>query len=139
MICSPESSNMPRVASNYVGLNPSYSMYAPTGLPVQEKTVAKGLMFHHFHGGVHPDVQGSISAAQFADILDFVGVKHILDPHEWCERATRGALGKLDLCITFDDSLRGQFDVALPVLESYGLKAFWFVYSSVFEGQFAPL
>jgi peptidoglycan/xylan/chitin deacetylase (PgdA/CDA1 family) len=114
-------------------------MYNSTGLTVQVNTAAKGLMFHHFYGGAHPDVQGAISTAQFADILEFVGVKRILDPYEWCERARRGALDERDLCITFDDSLRCQFDLALPVLESYGLKAFWFVYSSVFEGQFTPL
>src|SRR4051812_1212306 len=91
-------------------------------------------MFHHFHGGAHARGQGAISAQQLDELLDFVGAGRILPALEWQERSTRGTLAPDDLCITFDDALRCQVDIALPVLESRGLTAFWFVYSSVFEG-----
>jgi peptidoglycan/xylan/chitin deacetylase (PgdA/CDA1 family) len=42
-----------------------------------------------------------------------------------------------DVCLTFDDGLLSQYDVARPVLERHGLTAFWFVYSAVFEGEVA--
>jgi peptidoglycan/xylan/chitin deacetylase (PgdA/CDA1 family) len=31
------------------------------------------------------------------------------------------------VCLTFDDGLLSQYDIALPVLENYNLNAFWFV------------
>ena len=95
---------------------------------------AHGLMFHHFCDGVHARGQGAITAAEFDDLLEFVGPARILGAKEWEERSRRGELDCDDVCITFDDALRCQIDVALPVLEARGLTAFWFVYSSVFEG-----
>jgi peptidoglycan/xylan/chitin deacetylase (PgdA/CDA1 family) len=43
------------------------------------------------------------------------------------------------LCLTFDDNLRCQFDVALPVLRRQGITAFWFVYTSVLQGNLERL
>ena len=68
-------------------------------------------------------------------MIEFLGSKSILPAREWLALAIRDGLGENDLCLTFDDSLRCQYDVALPVLEDYGLTGFWFVYSSVFEGR----
>lgn len=98
-----------------------------------------GTMFHHFHGGNHLPVQGSISADEFEAILQYVGIDRFLSPEEWLHRFEQGQLSPHHLCITFDDGLRCQYDVALPILEKYGLTAFWFVYSAVFEGQFPKL
>ena len=39
------------------------------------------------------------------------------------------------MCLTFDDGLRSQFKYALPILKKYNLKAFWFVFSSVYENK----
>lgn len=95
---------------------------------------AHGIMFHHFYDAVHPRGQGAISAGEFADMLEFLGRGRFLPAREWLRRAIEGSLGDDDLCLTFDDALRCQYDIALPVLERHGLTAFWFVYSSVFEG-----
>ena len=91
-------------------------------------------MFHHFHNKAHPKVQGSISQEEFEDILNFVGIGRILNSFDWLEKLGEGRLSKEDVCITLDDSLLCQFEIALPVLEKFNLTAFWFVYSSVFEG-----
>jgi len=96
---------------------------------------AHGIMFHHFHGGEHPCVQGSISASELNDIIDQIGADNILSAETWIERARLGDLSNRDICLTFDDGLRCQYDVALPVLYDRGLTAAWFVYSSVFEGH----
>jgi peptidoglycan/xylan/chitin deacetylase (PgdA/CDA1 family) len=64
--------------------------------------------------------------------LLYVGIENILSPQEWLSRLETNELSPKDLCITFDDGLRCQAEIALPVLERYGIKAFWFVYSSVF-------
>lgn len=98
-----------------------------------------GLMFHHFHGGVHPAVQGSIDAEQFRAILEAVGVQNILSAEAWTQKAIRGTLGPTDTCVTFDDALLCQYEVAKPVLDELGIKAFWFIYTSVFEGTIEKL
>lgn len=67
--------------------------------------------------------------------MQYVGIENILSPAQWLEKLAKKKLKAKDICLTFDDGLRCQFDVALPVLEKYKLTAFWFVYSSVFEGQ----
>lgn len=92
-------------------------------------------MFHHFHGSGHRPSQGSIDARQLHEMLQTVGVSKILPAWLWLERAVAGTLANDELCLTFDDNLRCQLDVALPVLNELKLTAFWFVYSSVFNGN----
>jgi peptidoglycan/xylan/chitin deacetylase (PgdA/CDA1 family) len=94
--------------------------------------VAHGVMFHHFHGPDHAETQGSISAEELSCLLDYLGGERILGASEWTERALNGSLRENDLCLTFDDALRSQIDIALPVLEKRNLTAFWFVYSEAF-------
>lgn len=94
-----------------------------------------GIMFHHFHNSVHPVGQGSISADQFEDLIKFVGRERILSAEEWLFKANQSDLSEGDLCITFDDNLRCQYDIAVPVMKTYDIKPFWFVYSSVIQGN----
>jgi len=101
---------------------------------------AYGLMFHHFHGhSGAPQGQGSISAQELAKLIEYVGRNRILSAEEWVLRAEDGSLNDTDICLTFDDALRCQYDIAVPVLRDLGLTAFWFIYSSVFEGKIEPL
>lgn len=102
--------------------------------------VAHGIMFHHFHGLGHPQVQGSLDAGQLVDMLDFMKKSHrILDPQLWIEKALEARLETDDLCLTFDDGLLSQYEVAVPVLRDLGYTGFFFVYSSVFEGGIEQL
>jgi len=89
-----------------------------------------GIMFHHFHGGEHPKQQGSISESEFNGLLDFYSRDHaILSADEWKRRAFCQTLNENDVCLTFDDGLRCQYDLALPILKDRGLTTFWFVYT----------
>ena len=103
-----------------------------TGLSV----VPHGLMFHHFHGpGLAPS-QGSISGDTLARIIDRYRDSHnLLDAADYLQRARNNQLEACDTCLTFDDSLLCQYQVALPVLQHYNLRGFWFVYSSVITGN----
>ncbi len=93
-------------------------------------------MFHRFRPGDATTAwQGALSSEDFERILLHVGIGSILAPDEWLSRLGEGRLCDQDICITFDDGLRCQVDHALPVLERYGLQAFWFVYSCVFSGR----
>jgi len=100
-----------------------------------ETESAHGVMLHHFHGKRHPVGQGSISSQEFAELLDFIGLSRILPAEEWLARAVSNRLMADDICLTFDDNLMCQFDIAVPVLRRFGLTAFWFVYTSVVEGK----
>ena len=97
--------------------------------------VPHGLMFHHFINDGESAVQGEITADELAAMIEFVGAKHILPAKVWLDRAISRRLSDADICITFDDALLCQYEIAKPVLESFDLTAFWFVYSSVFEGM----
>ncbi|MCX7836046.1 MAG: polysaccharide deacetylase family protein [bacterium] len=94
-----------------------------------------GLMFHHFHDHQrHPEVQGSIDAETFEALLRFVGLDRIVPAQLWMERFLDGTLPEDALCLTFDDALRSQYDVAFPVLQKLGLTGFFFIYTSPLEG-----
>jgi len=92
-----------------------------------------GIMFHRFFDATHPRGQGAIDAETFDRLLARYRDR-ILPPSEWLRRAKADLLRDDDVCLTFDDALRCQIDVALPVMRDRNVQAFWFVYSSVFEG-----
>ncbi len=92
-------------------------------------------MFHRFCDDVHVRSQGAITAEELEEIITGLGPENFLSAGEWMTAAIDGTLGTNQCCVTFDDGLRCQFDIALPVLEKYGLKAFWFIYTSIHAGQ----
>ncbi len=101
-----------------------------------KKNFYHGIMFHHFHDTKHHlKSQGSISKDQFFKLIKFVGRKNILDADIFFERLKLNSLKENEVCFTFDDGIKSQIDVALPVLEDFKIKSFFFVYSSMFEGK----
>ena len=95
-----------------------------------------GIMFHHFHdGGIHKKGQGSIDKDEFYKLIKFIGRNNILDADIFFERLKKNKLKEKDVCLTFDDAIKCQVDVALPILEELKIKSFFFVYSSIFEGK----
>lgn len=94
-----------------------------------------GIMFHHFCDDVrHVSGQGAISAYQLEEILDAFAGK-ILSAPEWLDRFLRQDLTDGEVCLTFDDGLLCQFEIALPVLQARGIKAFWFPYTAALAGE----
>ena len=95
-----------------------------------------GIMFHHFHDeGIHARSQGSISKDEFYKLINFIGKKNILDADVFFEKFKQNKLKENELCLTFDDGIKCQIDVALPVLEDLKIKSFFYVYTSMFEGK----
>ncbi len=94
-------------------------------------------MFHHFHGGtLQATGQGSLNSQNFRKILFYLKKNFkILKPSEWIKKITTNKLKPNEICLTFDDALLSQYKIALKEMDKLDLKAFWFIYSSVFEGQ----
>lgn len=93
--------------------------------------VPHGIMFHHFYDDNHIKGQGAISAEQLKSIIEHYGADRILSADVWTAKANDNSLKSGDVCLTFDDALLCQYDIALPVLQQYNIRAFWFVYTSV--------
>lgn len=100
-----------------------------------------GIMFHHFHdAGKHIRCQGSIDADDLAEMIEYYGINHnVISADCFFEKVRGKKLAENDVCITFDDALLCQYEIALPVLEAYNLKAFWFLYTSPLEGKYEKL
>ena len=93
-----------------------------------------GIMFHHFHDdGIHTKGQGSIDKDDFYKMINFIGRNNILDADIFFEKFKNNKLKEKEVCLTFDDGIKCQIDVALPILEELKIKSFFFVYTSMFE------
>ena len=98
------------------------------------KTFFHGVMFHHFHNnnGIHKKSQGSIDRNQLIRIIKKIGRKNILDSDIFLKRFIKKKLKESEVCLTFDDGLKCQFDIVLPVLQKYKIKAFFCKHISLY-------
>jgi peptidoglycan/xylan/chitin deacetylase (PgdA/CDA1 family) len=93
------------------------------------------IMFHHFHNDKHLPAQGSLSSSDFSEMLDWLDYKfNLIGATEYLKRFEQSQLKDNDVCLSFDDALLCQYDIATPILKDRGIDAFFFVYSSVFSG-----
>jgi len=93
-----------------------------------------GIIFHHFHDDLmHTRGQGSISKDDFYKLINYIGKNNILDAEIFFEKFKNNTLKEREVCLTFDDAIKCQIDVALPVLEDLKIKSFFFAYTSMFE------
>lgn len=92
-----------------------------------------GIMFHHIHDNKrYKPGQGSISIKEFEKIIRFVRRKNILDAQDFIHKLTSRKLKSKHICLTFDDALKSQIDLIVPVLDKLKIKAFFFVYTEIF-------
>lgn len=94
------------------------------------------VMFHHFHNEQHPIGQGSLSADQFERMIDWLTERYsLLNADEYLFKLKQKKLDKSDICLTFDDALLCQSEIAAPILKKRNIQAYFFVYSSPFMGN----
>ena len=97
------------------------------------KTQTHSVMFHHFHGDNHKPTQGSLSAGNFRDLINWLRDRYsLIGAAEYLDRAMNGSLDASDVCLSFDDALKCQYDIAVPVMADNKIDAFFFVHSSAF-------
>ena len=93
-------------------------------------------MFHHFHNINHLPAQGSLSASDFDLMINWLRDRYvILDAQEYMSRFLSQTLKNKDICLSFDDGLKCQYDIAVPVLKKHNIFAFFFVSSSTFSDE----
>ncbi len=98
------------------------------------------VMFHHFHNKKHSYSQGSLSSYDFIEIIEWLNQNYkILSANEYLKKFKNNSIKNTDICLSFDDSLKCQFDIAIPILKLFKIKAFFFVYSSAFSNNPDPL
>ena len=86
-----------------------------------------GIMFHHFHDDViHKRGQGSISKDEFYKLIRFIGQENILDAEVFLDKLSNNKIKQNEVCFTFDDAIKCQLDIALPVLEDLKNKDLFF-------------
>jgi peptidoglycan/xylan/chitin deacetylase (PgdA/CDA1 family) len=102
--------------------------------------VPHSVMFHHFHDDKHLPAQGSLSYSDFINMIEWLN-KHysLLSASQFKYNFENGTLKDTDICLSFDDALQCQYDIAVPVMERLGIQAFFFVYSSAFSQTPDPL
>lgn len=94
------------------------------------------VMFHHFHNERDPIGQGSLTATQFEDMIDWLtGRYSLLNADEYLYKLKQKKLDANDICLTFDDALLCQSEIAAPILKRRNIQAYFFVYSSPFMGN----
>ena len=91
-------------------------------------------MFHHFHDETHKSSQGSLSDHDFISMIEWLKFNYsLIGANEYKHKFETNTLKDYEVCLSFDDALKCQFEIAIPILKDYGLDAFFFIYSSVFD------
>jgi peptidoglycan/xylan/chitin deacetylase (PgdA/CDA1 family) len=92
-----------------------------------------GIMFHHFHDNLkHIKTPGSITKDDFYKMVKFIGRENILDADDFLYRFKEKKLLSKNVCLTFDDGSRSQYDIGLPILNDLNIKCFFFIHTSIF-------
>ncbi len=100
------------------------------------KNFYHGVVFHLFHDELrHKKAHGSLSKDNFKEIIEIIGRENILDAEIFYQKLLEDKLKDNHVCFTFDDAHKSAIDIALPVLEDFKIKSFFYVYSSVLEGN----
>lgn len=98
------------------------------------RDVPRGVMLHHFHRPGQTPVADSLAAEQLHQLLDRLDAR-LHDAGEFAHRHAAGTLPDDAMCLTFDDTLASQYEIAAPVLAERGLRAFFFCQTAPLAGD----
>ena len=91
------------------------------------KKLKPGIMFHHFWSVNYRKTPGALNKTFFKNKLYNLSKKfNLLSASNYLKLLKSNKLKKNDIFISFDDALKCQIDIALPVLDSMKIKAFFF-------------
>ncbi len=96
--------------------------------------VPHSIVFHNLHNKHSEKLQGSISAYKFKKIIIYLKKNYnLLDADIFLKKFNNGRLKNGDVCLSFDDGLKSQYKIALPILKQYKIKALFFVFTESFS------
>ena len=94
------------------------------------KIKSNTLMFHNFHDNVNfLYTPGSLSTSTFENLIKSLKLKKysILKPAEFFSKLLKKKLNKKEILLTFDDGLKCQIKLVLPILKRYKLEGIFFI------------
>lgn len=101
---------------------------------------AHSIVFHNLHNQNSIKLNGSISENRFKKIIMYLKKNYnLIDADIYLKKAINNKLKKNDVCLSFDDGLKSQIEIALPILQKYNLKAFFFIFSESLENKVSSL
>lgn len=93
------------------------------------------LIFHRVHARPDPLFPHEPDAQRFEAIVRYVSATYrVMTLREAIAHVERGVLPPRSLVITFDDGYADNAEVALPILQRYGLQATFFVSTGFLDG-----
>jgi peptidoglycan/xylan/chitin deacetylase (PgdA/CDA1 family) len=102
----------------------------------QINSFTHSVMFHHFYDDEkHPQGQGAISSSDFTKAIKYLDEHYcLISASDYLTHFLGNTLQDNHICLSFDDALKCQIDIALPILEKNNLNAFFFIYTSPLTG-----
>lgn len=93
------------------------------------------LIYHRVLPHPDPYLKGVIDAAAFdAEMSILASSFRVISLHEALRRLDSNSLPGRSVCITFDDGYADNADVALPILQKYGMQATFFIAAGYING-----
>lgn len=103
--------------------------------PAGDRARLSILIFHRVHEAPDSLFPEEVTAERFDRLLAALGAAFNLLPlPEAIERLRAGTLPSRPACITFDDGYRDNAEVALPILQRYGVHATFFIATGFLDG-----
>lgn len=103
--------------------------------PAGARARLSAFYFHRVLEAPDPLLPFEPDARMFDRMLAWIGAQfRVLEPLEACERLYAGTLPARAAVISFDDGYRDNYTVALPILQSHGMRAVFFVATGYLEG-----
>ncbi len=80
--------------------------------------------------------QGSIQPSTLKKFIETNGSDRFFSDKDLEKFVNEGEINDEKICLTFDDGLMSQFTSAKPILDSFGIKCLWFIYTKIFDNEY---
>ncbi len=97
----------------------------------------KTIMFHRFKNKNNISTgQGSFSSQKLKNYIEQIGENKFFKDKEINNLLNKSIVPSGKILLTFDDGLFSQYESAKPILDKYGIKSIWFIYTKIFNNNF---
>jgi len=94
-------------------------------------------MFHRFNDCKNNSTgQGSFSPSRLKEYIESIGKDNFFNIEDIINLRKKSIIPDGKILLTFDDGLFSQYQSAKPILDDYGIKSIWFIYTKILEKNF---